>query len=140
MNSSPWLAVAVYARAPAAEAPIATLIAANSLSTLMNSHGASRPLFTSSPSPSTMCVCGEIGYAQTTSGRQSATASATACEPSACWSIGDLFEGVADGVEGVGGGGDVAIGDLAAELVADRVRDRVEGDDAGERGKAAEQD
>src|SRR6516164_6130943 len=105
----------------------------------MNSHGASRPLFTSSPRPSTMCVCGEIGYAQTTSGRQSATASATAREPSACWSMRDLLEGVADGVKGVGRRGDVAVGDLAAELVADRVRDRVERDDAGERGEAAEQ-
>ena len=45
----------------AADAPIATLIAANSLSTLMNSQGASAPSFTSSPSASTMCVCGEIG-------------------------------------------------------------------------------
>src|SRR5678810_372609 len=105
----------------------------------MNSHGDRRPLFTSSPSPSTMCVCGEIGYAQTTSGRQSATASATACEPSACWSIGDLGECVADGVERFGRCGDVAVGDLAAELVADRVRDGVERDDAGERGEAAEQ-
>ena len=35
MYKSPWLAVAVYARAPVAEAPIATDIAANSLSTLM---------------------------------------------------------------------------------------------------------
>ncbi len=40
---------------------MATLIAANSLSTLMNSQGVSSPDFTSSPSPSTMCVCGEIG-------------------------------------------------------------------------------
>jgi hypothetical protein len=35
--------------------------------------------------------------------------------------------------------GDVAVGDLAAELVADRVRDGVERDDGGERGEAAEQ-
>src|SRR5215207_60562 len=34
MNSSPWLAVAVYVRAPVADAPIATDIAANSESTL----------------------------------------------------------------------------------------------------------
>jgi hypothetical protein len=61
MNSSPWLAVAVYERAPAADAPIATDIAANSDSTLMNSHGASLPALTIRPSPSTMCVCGEIG-------------------------------------------------------------------------------
>ncbi len=38
-----------------------TDIAANSLSTLMNSQGARAPLFTSSPRPSTMWVCGEIG-------------------------------------------------------------------------------
>ena len=49
MNSSPWLAVAVKARAPAAEAPMATDIAANSDSTLMNSQGDSSPVFTSSP-------------------------------------------------------------------------------------------
>ena len=61
MKSSPWLAVAVKARAPAAEAPMATDIAANSDSTLMNSHGDSSPVFTSSPSASMMWVCGEIG-------------------------------------------------------------------------------
>ena len=49
------------ALAPAAEAPMATLSAANSDSTLMNSHRASAPDFTISPRPSTMCVCGEIG-------------------------------------------------------------------------------
>ena len=61
MNSSPWLLVAVYVRAPAAEAPIATDSAANSDSTLMNSQPASAPDFTISPTPSTMCVCGVIG-------------------------------------------------------------------------------
>src|ERR1700693_5599719 len=90
MYSRPWLAVAVEARAPVALAPIATDIAANSDSTLTNSHGASSPLLTSCASPSTMCVCGEIGYAQTTSGRHSATASATAREPSSWRSIGQL--------------------------------------------------
>ena len=40
---------------------MATLMAANSLSTLMNSHGASEPSFTRSPRPSTMWVCGEMG-------------------------------------------------------------------------------
>ena len=58
MYSRPWLAVAVYARAPVAEAPIATDIAANSDSTLTNSHGASSPVFTSCERFSTMCVCG----------------------------------------------------------------------------------
>src|SRR5580692_9668782 len=91
MNSSPWLAVAVYARAPVAEAPIATDIAANSDSTLMNSHGASCPLLTSVERASTMCVCGEMGYAQMTSGLDKATASATAREPSTCLSTDDLL-------------------------------------------------
>ncbi len=61
MNKRPWLAVAVKARAPAAEAPMATDIAANSDSTLMNSQGDNSPDFTSCPSPSMMWVCGEIG-------------------------------------------------------------------------------
>ena len=82
MYSRPWLAVAVYARAPVAQAPIETDIAANSDSTFTNSHGASSPDLTSRERSSTMCVCGEIGYAQITSGRHSATASATAREPS----------------------------------------------------------
>src|SRR5215470_10669965 len=82
MNSRPWLAVAVNARAPAADAPIATDMAANSDSTLMNSHGASSPDFTSRLSASTMWVWGEIGYAQITSGLQRATDSATAADPS----------------------------------------------------------
>ncbi len=61
MKSRPWLAVAVYARAPAAEAPIATESAANSDSTLMNSHGASSPERTIAPTASMMWVCGDIG-------------------------------------------------------------------------------
>ncbi len=40
---------------------MATDMAANSDSTLMNSQRASAPDFTISPSPSTMWVCGEIG-------------------------------------------------------------------------------
>src|SRR5881394_2212021 len=139
MNSRPWLAVAVYARAPAADAPIATLIAANSLSTLMKSHGASVPSFTSSPSPSTMCVCGEIGYAQMTSGRQSATASATACEPSVCLSMGQSFQFATHDVVGLGRGGDIVLGHGAGKLGADRVRDGVERDEARQGGEAAEQ-
>src|SRR3982751_1060686 len=87
MYSRPWLAVAVYVRAPAAEAPMHTDMAANSGSTLRNSHGASAPVFTSADRPSTMCVWGEIGYAPITSGRHSATVSATAREPSICLSM-----------------------------------------------------
>jgi hypothetical protein len=48
-------------RAPAAEEPMATDMAANSDSTLMNSQSLSSPDFTISPMPSTMWVCGEIG-------------------------------------------------------------------------------
>ncbi len=59
-----------------------TDMAANSDSTLMNSQFSSAPDFTSIPMPSMMWVCGEIGYAHTTSGRHRATASATAREPS----------------------------------------------------------
>src|ERR1022692_2124176 len=87
MKSSPWLAVAVNDRAPAAEAPMATDIAANSDSTLMNSQGESSPFFTISPSASMMWVCGEMGYAQITSGRHRATVRATARDPSICRSI-----------------------------------------------------
>jgi hypothetical protein len=48
-------------RTPAAEAPIATDMAPNSLSTLMYSHPWSVPSFTISPRPSTMCVWGVMG-------------------------------------------------------------------------------
>ncbi len=61
MKSSPWLEVAVKARAPAAEAPMATDMAANSDSTLMNSQGDRSPAFTRDPRASMMCVWGEIG-------------------------------------------------------------------------------
>src|SRR5438874_8320694 len=100
---------------------MATLIAANSDSTLMNSQGSSAPAFTSSPRPSTMWVCGEIGYAQITSGRHRATACATACEPSHCSSIVYLHEGflLANDPVRIVGGGDVLSRDRAAELFAD---------------------
>ena len=61
MKRSPWLAVAVKVRAPVAEAPMATDMAANSDSTLMNSQGASSPAFTIAPTASMMWVCGEMG-------------------------------------------------------------------------------
>src|SRR3954447_2072162 len=135
MYSRPWLAVAVYARAPAADAPIATDIAENSDSTLMYSHGASAPSFTSADSASTMCVCGEIGYAAITSGRHSATASATAFEPSICLSTGQLSDQVVRGARG----GDVARGDPVGEALVDRCRDGVDRDRARRRGERAEQ-
>src|SRR5688572_2510856 len=135
MNSSPWLAVAVYERAPVAEAPIATDIAANSDSTLMNSHGASSPVFTSCESASTMCVCGEMGYAAITSGRQQAIVSATAREPSSCLGI----DGLQDECVGGRGGGDVRLRQRRREPVADRGGDGVERDELGDSGQGAEQ-
>ena len=59
-------------------------MAPNSDSTMRYSHDASSPVRTRSDSDSTMCVCGEIGYAAITSGRHRVTARATACEPSIC--------------------------------------------------------
>ena len=84
MYSRPWLAVAVYVRAPDVDAPIAADIAANSDSTVMNSHVPRSPVLTIAPSASTMWVCGVIGYAGTTCGRHRATASAIAFDPSIC--------------------------------------------------------
>src|SRR3954453_18428964 len=99
---------------------MATDIAANSDSTLTNSHGVSDPDFTSSARPSTMCVCGEIGYAQMTSGRHSATASATARDPSICLSTGQLLSfGTHEPVRG-GRRGDVAVGLGTGEPAGDR--------------------
>jgi len=46
---------------PAADAPIETDMAANSDSTLMNSHGERVPAFTIAPMASMMWVWGEIG-------------------------------------------------------------------------------
>src|SRR5205809_671685 len=107
MNSSPWLAVAVYVRAPAADAPMHADIAANSLSTLRNSQEPSPPVFTICERPSTMCVCGEIGYAQMTSGRHAATVSATARDPSICLGTSRL-QGSGDELVRRLGGRDVA--------------------------------
>src|SRR5271165_7141125 len=137
MYRRPWLAVAVYARAPVAQAPIATDIAANSDSTLTNSHGVSSPIFTSWERFSTMCVWGEIGYAQMTSGRQSATASATAREPST-WRTGQLPHLVLDPGVGSPCGGYVALGGGAREALADRAGDRVERDRSTKRREPAE--
>src|SRR5688500_7543795 len=63
MNRRPWLAVAVYEREPVAVAPMATDMAANSDSTLRNSHGPRSPDPTSAASASTMWVCGVLGEA-----------------------------------------------------------------------------
>src|SRR5512143_1883783 len=139
MNSRPWLAVAVYARAPAAEAPIATDIATNSDSTLMYSQGVSLPECTIRPSASTMCVCGEIGYAQITSGRHKPTASATAAEPSVCLSMDGLLLLAHDEVECRGGCSDVRLGDFRGELLADCRVDGLQRHPPGQGSKAAEQ-
>src|SRR5215207_8860412 len=119
---------------------MATDIAANSDSTLTYSHGASSPVLTSPESASTMWVWGEIGYAGMTSGRHSATVSATAREPSICLSgmthALQLTQYVA---VGRGGRRGVPARDFAREARADRGGDRVERDDAGERREAAQQ-
>src|SRR4051794_12937314 len=106
---------------------------ANSDSTLTNSHGASAPDFTSAPRPSTMWVCGEIGYAQITSGRHSATASATARDPSICLSTGQLLPLGADEPVSGRGRGDVAVGLGPGEPAGDRGDHRPQLDDAGQR-------
>src|SRR5918993_3797187 len=105
-------------------------IAANSLSTLRNSHEPSSPAFTICESPSTMWVCGEMGYAQMTSGRHAATVSATAREPSICLSTGRLPHRAVDEPEGGLGRSGVALARLASEAPTDRVEDRAEADDA----------
>src|SRR5918994_2884892 len=137
MNSSPGLAVAVKVRAPAADAPIHADIAANSLSTLRNWQEPSAPVFTICESPSTMWVCGEIGYAQMTSGRQAATVSATAREPSICLGIDRLL--AADELVGGLCRRSVAGRRRAGEALVDRGDDRAEADDPGQRREPSEQ-
>src|SRR4051794_15164712 len=136
MNSRPWLAVAVYVRAPVADAPIATDMAANSDSTLTYSHGARSPVRTSPESASTMCVCGEIGYAGMTSGRHRATVSATAREPSIC--LSGMERSFHEGVRRDRGCA-VAHGDGTGEARLDGGGHRPQRDDAAERSEAAEQ-
>src|SRR5579862_3911721 len=146
MYRSPWLAVAVYALAPVALAPIATDIAANSDSTLTNSQRSSRPDFTSADSPSTMCVWGLIGYAQITSGRHSATVSATASDPSICLSMGWLSQ-LAYGRSGLRPHhserllrrSDVLLAEEAGEPLSDRTRNGAERHSPGQRGEPPEQ-
>ncbi len=91
---------------------MATDIAANSDSTLTYSQGESSPVRTLSESASTMWVWGEIGYAQITSGRQRAIASATAWEPSFCSSKERLLLRAHE-VERRLGGGHVRVAHLA---------------------------
>src|SRR5262245_2727988 len=118
-------------------------MAANSDSTLMNSHGARAPDFTISPSASTMWVCGEIGYAQITSGRQRPTASATAREPSVCLRIGHRSPGRLHLTQyvavGFARGHLVARGHLAFEFLPDRAYYRFDRYQPRYGGEAAEQ-
>src|SRR5262252_5549827 len=111
MKSRPWLAVAVYVRTPAADAPIASDIAPNSDSAVTYSQGARVPAATISASASTMWVCGEIGYAGMTCGRHRATASATARDPSICLSTAHRLLSTLDRLPGGRGGRDVALRD-----------------------------
>src|ERR1044072_2026000 len=95
-----------------------------------------------SESASTMWVCGEIGYALTTSGRQRATARATACEPSSCSRTDDAP--FTDGGGGRERGGAVRGAPPPPpppprDAPADRVRDRLARDGAGQRREPAEQ-
>src|SRR4051794_6864194 len=116
-----------------------TDMAANSDSTLTYSQGARSPVFTSADSASTMCVCGEMGYAPITSGRHRATASATAREPSICLRMSRLSERRADVLVGVGGSGGVAVTDGAREALAERRGDGVERDQAVAGGERTDQ-
>src|SRR5688572_24435516 len=114
-------------------------IAANSLSTLRNSHEPSCPAFTICESPSTMWVWGEMGYAQITSGRHAATVSATARDPSICLSTGRLPHRAVDEPKGRVRRRGVALARLAREAPADGSEDRSEADDARQRGEPAQQ-
>src|SRR3954447_20775011 len=116
-----------------------TDIAANSDSTLMYSHGASAPVFTSEDSPSTMWVCGEIGYAPITSGRHRATASATAREPSSCLSMSRLQQLGADVLERLLCSGRVGLADVPGETVPVRGGHGVDRYEAVQHGEPAEQ-
>src|ERR1051326_7851159 len=114
---------------------MARLIAPNSDSTVTKRHGSISPAAAISDSASTMWVCGEIGYAGITCGRQAATVRATARDPS-IWLSMDLL---LNGVEGFAGGGDVPGGDRGGEPLGDRLLQGRETDPAGERGERPEQ-
>src|SRR4051812_32432367 len=104
----------------------------------MYSQSSSSPDFTISPRPSTMWVCGVIGYAQITCGRQSAIASATAREPSACLSM-DALRLARGERERRAGRRDILLRDRGGEFLADRGQHGREEDLAGERREAGQQ-
>src|SRR4029453_9282287 len=92
MNKRPWLEVAVYVRVPAADAPIATAIAAKSDVTLMNSQSTSVPAFAISTNRSTIRACAASEYAQINDGRHMAIASAIALHGQSWFNIRRLPE------------------------------------------------
>src|SRR5512139_3884152 len=120
---------------------MATDIAANSDSTLTNSHGARLPASTRLPRASTMWVCGEMGYAQMTCGRHSAIASATAADPSTCLSTAGLLaaHGLLHEFKRLGGSRDVCGSDFGRKLFLDGCRNGGQRDTAGKRGKPSEE-
>src|SRR5690242_13618575 len=101
-------------------------MAPNSDSTVTNSHRFRSPAATSSAMPSTLWVCGELGYAGPTCGRHRATASATARDPSICLSTAGLPPGGPDDVVGRFRGGDVAAGHRLREALTDGGQHRVQ--------------
>src|SRR6516225_7861486 len=104
----------------------------------MYSQFAISPALTISPKPSTMCVCGVIGYAQITCGRHSATASATARDPSVCLSIDHLLAPLRAG-EGLASGEHVFLGVRPRKFLPNGGGDRIERNDPGDRRERAKE-
>src|SRR5438093_12156529 len=117
---------------------MATDSAANSDSTLMNSQPWRSPDLTISPKPSTICVCGVMGYAQMTCGRQSAMASATAREPSICLSMHGLQAAGHHRVR-LHRSDNVLFRDRGRKFFTDGCNHRLELEHAADGGKGAEQ-
>src|ERR1019366_8030565 len=105
----------------------------------MNSQGESKPVFTIAPTASMMWVWGEMGYAQTTSGRHSATVSATAREPSIWRSMKRLLFLLNDVPERRRGRGGVALANDAFESIAKRPVEGLERDLVGQRRESTQQ-
>src|SRR6185437_5329899 len=93
-------------------------MAPNSDSTIRYSQRPATPSSTRSESASTMWVCGEIGYAATTSGPHRATVSAMAREPSTCLRTTHPLWSYPDQVEAVGRELGVQVSGLAGEPLA----------------------
>src|SRR5207342_329703 len=113
--------------------------APNSDSTIRIRQLPTRPSPTRSDRPSTMWVCGEIGYAATTSGRQRATVSAIARDPSTCFSMAHPLRSVLDQVEAVGRELGVEVARVAGEAVAHGQLQGGQVDHPGESGEGTEQ-